>query len=48
VLGGIATTLIVLWFLGLFVFHIASALVHVALIVGVILLVLNGACPSRS
>lgn len=35
----IAAVLIVLWLLGYFVFRIASAFIHVALIVGLILLV---------
>lgn len=47
-IGGIATVLIVLWFLGLFVFHVTSALIHVALVVGLILLVLNVVRGSRT
>jgi hypothetical protein len=47
-LGGIATVLILLWFLGLFIFHITSALIHVALVVGLILLVLNAVTGSRT
>jgi hypothetical protein len=40
-LGIIAGVLIVLWLLGFFAFHITSAFIHVALIVGIILLVLH-------
>lgn len=37
----IAAVLIVLWLLGFFAFHVTSAFIHVALIVGVILLVMH-------
>ena len=40
-LGIIAAVLIVLWLLGFFAFHVTTAFIHVALIVGVILLVLH-------
>jgi Family of unknown function (DUF5670) len=40
-LGIIAAVLIVLWLLGFFAFHVTTALVHVALVVGLILLVLH-------
>jgi hypothetical protein len=40
-LGIIAAVLIVLWLLGFFAFHITSAFIHVALIVGIILLVMH-------
>jgi uncharacterized membrane protein len=40
-LGMIAVVLIVLWLLGFFAFHVTSAFIHVALIVGVILLVVH-------
>jgi hypothetical protein len=40
-LGMIAVVLIVLWLLGFFAFHVTTAFIHVALIVGVILLVLH-------
>ena len=40
-LGIIAAVLIVLWLLGFFAFHVTSAFIHVALIVGVILLVVH-------
>jgi Family of unknown function (DUF5670) len=39
-LGVIAAVLIVLWLLGYFAFRITSALIHVALAIGVVLLVL--------
>jgi Family of unknown function (DUF5670) len=40
-LGIIAAILIVLWLLGFFAFHVTTAFVHVALVVGLILLVLR-------
>jgi hypothetical protein len=40
-LGIIAAVLIVLWLLGFFAFHVTTALVHVALLVGLVLLVLH-------
>jgi hypothetical protein len=40
-LGIIAAVLIVLWLLGFFAFHITTAFLHVALVVGLILLVLH-------
>jgi len=40
-LGIIAVVLIVLWLLGFFAFHVTGAFVHVALVVGVILLVMH-------
>jgi uncharacterized protein DUF5670 len=40
-LGIIAAVLIVLWLLGFFAFHITSAFIHVALVVGVILLLVH-------
>jgi len=40
-LGIIAAVLIVLWLLGFFAFHVSTAFIHVALIVGIILLVLH-------
>jgi hypothetical protein len=40
-LGVIAAVLIVLWLLGFFAFHVTAAFIHVALIVGVILLVMH-------
>lgn len=39
-LGIIAAVLIILWVLGYFAFRITSALIHVALFIGVVLLVL--------
>jgi uncharacterized membrane protein len=40
-LGMIAAVLIVLWLLGLFAFHVTTGFIHVALVVGVILLVVH-------
>ena len=40
-LGIIAAVLIVLWLLGFFAFHVTAAFVHIALVVGLILLVLH-------
>ena len=40
-LGTLAAVLIVLWLLGFFAFHVTTAFVHVALIVGLILLVMH-------
>jgi Family of unknown function (DUF5670) len=40
-LGIIAVVLIVLWLFGFFAFHVSAAFIHVALIVGLILLVLH-------
>ena len=40
-LGIIAAVLIVLWLLGFFAFHISSGLIHIALVVGLIVLLLH-------
>jgi hypothetical protein len=40
-LGIIAAVLIVLWLLGYFAFHVSAAFIHVALIVGIVLLVFH-------
>jgi hypothetical protein len=40
-LGIIAAVLIVLWLLGFFAFHVTSAVIHLALVVGLILLVMH-------
>jgi hypothetical protein len=40
-LGTLAAVLIVLWLLVFFAFHVTTAFVHVALIVGIILLVMH-------
>ena len=37
----IAAVLIVLWLAGFFAFHVTTAFVHVALIVGIVLLVMH-------
>jgi hypothetical protein len=39
--GIIAAVLIVLWLLGFFAFHVTTAFVHVALVIGLVLLVLH-------
>ena len=40
-LAMLALVLLVLWLLGFFAFHVTTAFVHVALVVGLILLVLH-------
>lgn len=40
-LAVIAIVLIVLWLLGFLAFHVTTAFIHIALVVGVILLVLH-------
>jgi len=40
-LAAIAAVLLVLWLLGFFAFHVASGLIHVLLIIGIVLLVLH-------
>ena len=40
-LATIAVVLIILWLLGFFAFHVGSGLIHVALVVGLIVLVLH-------
>jgi hypothetical protein len=40
-LGIIAAVLIVLWLLGFFAFHVTTSFIHIALVVGLILLVLH-------
>jgi len=47
-LGTIAAVLIVLWLLGFFAFHVTTAFVHIALVVGLILLVLHFARRTAS
>jgi hypothetical protein len=37
----IAAVLIVLWLLGFFAFHVTTAFVHIALVVGLVFLVLH-------
>jgi hypothetical protein len=37
-LATLAVVLIVLWLLGFFAFHVSTGLIHVALVVGIILL----------
>jgi hypothetical protein len=40
-LGIIAAVLIVLWLLGFLAFHVTTGFIHIALVVGLILLVLH-------
>jgi hypothetical protein len=40
-LGIIAAVLIILWLLGFFAFHVTSGFIHLALIVGIILLLMQ-------
>jgi hypothetical protein len=40
-LATIAVVLIVLWLLGFFAFHVTSAMLHIVLVVGLIVLVLH-------
>jgi len=40
-LGLIAAVLIILWLLGFFAFHVTSGFIHVALFVGLILLIFH-------
>jgi hypothetical protein len=40
-LGIIATVLIIFWLLGFFAFHVTAAFIHLALVVGLVLLVLH-------
>jgi hypothetical protein len=40
-LGIIAAVLIVLWLLGFFAFHVSTSFIHIALVVGLVLLVLH-------
>jgi len=40
-LGIIAAVLIVLWLLGFFAFHVTTAFIHVALVIGLVLLVIH-------
>jgi hypothetical protein len=41
VLGMIAAVLIILWLLGFLAFHVTTGFIHIALVVGLILLVLH-------
>ncbi len=40
-LATIAGILIVLWLLGFFAFHVTSAMIHLVLVIGLIMLVLH-------
>jgi hypothetical protein len=47
-LGIIALILIVLWLLGFFAFHVTTAFIHAALVVGLVLLVLHFVTGGRA
>jgi hypothetical protein len=47
-LGILAAVLIVLWLLGFFAFHVTTGFIHIALIVGLVLLVLHFARGSTA
>jgi hypothetical protein len=47
-LGMLAAVLIVMWLLGMFAFHVTSGLIHIALVVGIVLLVLHLFRGSRA
>ena len=40
-LGLIAAVLIILWLLGFFAFHVGTGLIHVALVVGIVLILVH-------
>ena len=40
-LGIIAAVLIILWLLGFFAFHVTTSFIHVALVLGIILLIVH-------
>jgi hypothetical protein len=44
----IAIVLLILWLLGFFVLHVTSALIHILIVVGVIMLVLHFVRGRRS
>jgi hypothetical protein len=47
-LGIIAAILIVIWLLAFFTFHVTSALIHIVLVLGLILLVMHFVKGSRA
>jgi hypothetical protein len=47
-LGIIAAILIVIWLLAFFAFHVTSALIHIVLVLGLILLVMHFVKGSRA
>jgi hypothetical protein len=47
-LGIIAVILIVIWLLAFFAFHVTSALIHIVLVLGLILLVMHFVKGSRA
>jgi Family of unknown function (DUF5670) len=46
-LGIIAITLVMLWLLGLFAFHVSTGLIHIVLVVGLITLAVHLREKSR-
>jgi len=44
----LAAVLIVMWLLGMFAFHVTSGFIHIALVVGIVLLVLHFFRGSRA
>ena len=44
----IAIILLILWALGVFAFHVASGLIHILLIVGIIVLIWNFIAGRRA
>ncbi len=44
----IAAVLIIAWLLGFLVFHVSSALIHILIVVGIILLVVHFVSGRRS
>lgn len=40
-MGILAAVLLVLWLLGFLAFHVTSGLIHIALVIGIVLLVLH-------
>jgi hypothetical protein len=40
-LGMLAAVLIVLWLLGFFAFHVTTGFIHIALVVGIVLLAIH-------
>jgi len=47
-LAAIAAILIILWLLGFFAFHISTALIHLLLVIGIVVLILHFLRGSRN
>jgi hypothetical protein len=47
-LAAIAAILIILWLLGFLAFHVSSALIHVVLVIGIVVLILHFFRGSRN